>query len=92
MSVSGRGDTKRIKELIEDGATIDATDERGWTPLMHAANNNKTHAIQILLKHGADATKQNAENQTAYDIARLHERSHEAAAILYNETLNSTNS
>jgi len=40
--------------LVDRGATIDATDEAGMTPLMHAANLDAPEVVSFLIERGAD--------------------------------------
>ena len=45
---------EELKEEIKNGDNIHAKDKDGWTPLMHASDNNKNpKVIERLLKHGA---------------------------------------
>ena len=54
------------------GATVDAKDVRGMTPLMLALANNHQdpEVIDLLLKHGADPTVKDAMGLSANDWAR----------------------
>ncbi|MEO8256126.1 MAG: ankyrin repeat domain-containing protein [Acidobacteriota bacterium] len=65
-----------VKALIEHGANPDmqlffkpanargATNTRGATPLIRAANNGDLEVVKLLLEHGADATLNLADRQT----------------------------
>lgn len=65
-----------VKTLLERGANPNmqlffrpanvrgATNTRGSTPLIRAANNADLEIVQLLLAHGADATLQMADRQT----------------------------
>ena len=54
-------DLASIRILIEKGATLDGTDNRGLTPLMHAAGNGNLKAVELLLAKGADVNAVSAE-------------------------------
>ncbi len=47
------GNPDIIKMLLEKGAKVDGADNYPFTPLEYAALNNKTEAVQLLLKAGA---------------------------------------
>ena len=48
-----RGGPEMIRMLIAKGATVDARDDRGWTPLLTAAFENNMWAMEILVESGA---------------------------------------
>ena len=66
-----------VKALLERGANPNMqlffqpanlagnTNTRGSTPLIRAANNGDVDVVELLLEHGADATIQMADRQTA---------------------------
>lgn len=41
------------RALLGAGATVDAADENGWTPLWHAAAKRRYEAARVLIGHGA---------------------------------------
>jgi len=49
-----QGNTERVKELLQSGAAINATDEAGRTAVMAAAYNNHVETVQLLIEEGAD--------------------------------------
>lgn len=55
-------DTDRVSQLLAAGADVDARDEDGATPLMHAAHAGDLALVRLLLAAGADvhATDRNA--------------------------------
>jgi len=54
MHAAARSDRPDIlKALVDRGADINTSIERGWTPLMVAASENKANATAFLLTHGA---------------------------------------
>lgn len=68
------------KLLIDRGARVDARDNKGQTPLMWAAGNNKADVVALLLESGADPTVADGQSTTgrhhaafrgAVDSARL---------------------
>ena len=57
LSVPPRPARSIVKQLLERGADIDATDDReGYTPLMQAAKRGFKSIVQDLLARGADAS------------------------------------
>lgn len=47
------GNLNRVRELLNQGAPVNARNEHGWTPLHYAANTGRLSIVQELLKHGA---------------------------------------
>ncbi|KAG9408446.1 hypothetical protein AC1031_021685 [Aphanomyces cochlioides] len=56
---SAAGHLTIVKELLDHGAVVNATDNVGQTPLHMAAQNGHAHVVKELLAHGAlvDAVK-----------------------------------
>lgn len=59
----------RLEILLELGADVHRRDTRGNTPLHSAAAAYNAWTISVLLKHGADPTAVNNENQTPLSYA-----------------------
>lgn len=53
------------RKLIEAGADPNARDERGYTPLSHAALSDDPALVRFLLDHGADAKLEMPDGSTA---------------------------
>ncbi|WP_244864552.1 ankyrin repeat domain-containing protein [Paenibacillus sp. J23TS9] len=51
---AGKGDTSNVLKLLQDGADINAVDERGRTAVMAATYNNKVDTVKALIQKGAD--------------------------------------
>ena len=81
MSAAAIGDLRGMDRLLEDGADIEAADERGWTALMFSALRDELGAVDLLLRKGADPARRNNDRLTAGDIARRHGNA-EVAALL----------
>ena len=56
-------DEGKIRDLLEKGADINATDEDGWTVLIYASNNGHLEIVRLLLEKGANI---NVTNQYGY--------------------------
>ena len=54
-----RGNVRKIQQLLDDGAEVDAKDQEGKTPLYLAAACGQYEAVELLLKHGAHVDGQN---------------------------------
>ena len=66
------GDLDGLETLIADGAEIDGRDGRGWTALMHAANEGRPLVVAPLLEAGARPDVRAPDGATALFIAALH--------------------
>ena len=55
--------------LVEAGSQIDAVDDYGYTPLMHAAERDFADTVRALLAAGANPHNRNPDGQTALSIA-----------------------
>ena len=54
MSASESGNTKMVKELIDNGADVNAKDNRGKTALMRASQRGHTEVVSLLKNAGAE--------------------------------------
>ena len=66
---AGRGDTDAVRALLDEGAPVDARDDRGATALVRAAYGNQVAAAALLVQAGADVDLQDDSRQSAYLIA-----------------------
>lgn len=67
------GAAEAMRWLLERGAAVNARDEDGATPLMHAALSGSVAAVKILLEYKADARLRDAAGNRAQDYARREE-------------------
>jgi len=58
--------------LIRSGALVDAEDENMTTPLMMSSLGGHPHCVHELLLHGADVSKKNINDDSAYSLAVKH--------------------
>ena len=65
IRAAAKGDAGGMKQLLAEGADINAKDAGGWTPLLHAAWNGKTAIVLNLLVSGADIQAANNAGETA---------------------------
>lgn len=65
------GKVAMVRYLLQEGASVHACDNNGWTPLHSAAMALKKgkEIIELLVAHGADKTKQSYTGSTAAQIA-----------------------
>ena len=59
-----RGANPNMQLFFKPANLRGATNTRGSTPLIRAANNGDVEVVKLLLEHGADATLQMADRQT----------------------------
>lgn len=55
--------------LLQRGAAIDAVDNRGRTPLMHAAKGGHPEVLELLKHHGAQLEVTDDKEWTAFHLA-----------------------
>ncbi len=68
-SAAEKGDAARVKQLLDAGASVNAKDADGQTPLMKAvAAGHKSLALTLIML-GADLTEQDARGRSALMIA-----------------------
>ena len=67
---SYRADPETVRKLILSGLVdVNVADERGWTPLHHAASARNTEVVRILLDGGADPNKKSKCGDTPLNEA-----------------------
>ncbi|MDE0172722.1 MAG: ankyrin repeat domain-containing protein [Defluviicoccus sp.] len=66
------GDIEGVRKLLSGGAPVDGRDSRGWTPLMHAANQGYVLLVEMLLGSGASLDIRAADGATALFIATMN--------------------
>jgi ankyrin repeat protein len=88
--VVNNGQIDEVKELIAQGADINARDNiLGWTPLHQAAQNKNVDLAKLLLSAGADVNSKNHSGHTPLDIAVLR-RPNEVVDLIVKHDLEST--
>jgi ankyrin repeat protein len=65
---------KTVELLLDKGARINDADDRGWTPLMIAADAGHGAVIEVLLKRGARTDISDPKGKTALDLANASVR------------------
>jgi ankyrin repeat protein len=69
ITAARHGDLDVAKQLLDQGASVHATDERGVTALIAASYENQVELARILVDAGADVNLQDRTRQSAYLIA-----------------------
>jgi ankyrin repeat protein len=64
-----RGDVQAMRQLLDEGADIDARDEHGQTALMCAARDGQTGVVRLLADRGAALNHAAKYNLTALMLA-----------------------
>ena len=71
LHAANEGYAEKVRTLLEAGASVDAADVDGWTPLMIAAAAGHTVTVHVLVDAGADINA-SAQGQTALMVATEH--------------------
>ena len=71
-----------VELLIERGADLEATDNRGETALFYAADNNQIDILKLLIKSGANVNARNKAGHTALDNEISWGRNEEVIKLL----------
>ncbi len=58
------------ERLLRGGASPNVAQQNGFTPLHEAALRGHADLVQVLIRHHADASARNSEDQTPGDLAR----------------------
>lgn len=58
VQAAERGDNDRVRQLLKEGADIDARDARGRTAIMAATHGNRPETVRLLIEAGADMNAQ----------------------------------
>jgi ankyrin repeat protein len=66
------GETRILKQLLEQGADINATDPDGNSALHRAASKGQLKTARILRQNGIDLDRQNRKGETALYLAALN--------------------
>ena len=66
----GRDSLEIVRQLVTDGADVNAKDDDGFTPLIDAAEAGNIQIVRLLLRHGADVHAKAAAGITALNSAR----------------------
>lgn len=66
--VAGQGDVAAVRDLLAQGASVQAADSRGVTALIAAAYANRVETARLLIEAGADVNVQDQSRQSAFLI------------------------
>jgi ankyrin repeat protein len=73
------GSVSVVQALLQYGATIDALDVKGQTPLRRAVNCRQPQVVRLLVRHGADPSLADRRGVTPRDVARTDAMKHALA-------------
>ena len=70
LEIAGKAGPEEVRQLIQDGADVNAEDKDGLTPLMHAAKyNSNPEVLRTLIGAGADVNAKNKDGLTPLMLA-----------------------
>jgi ankyrin repeat protein len=65
-------DVEAVRQLVEEGADVEALDEQGWRPLHIAACDGRVEVARTLLEAGADVQAATAAGWRPLYLAEEH--------------------
>ncbi|CAK8996435.1 unnamed protein product [Durusdinium trenchii] len=69
-ALPGDDHVRELCELLLDAqAEVEAIDEKGWTPLMHACSSNNVSTVELLLERGASIHRCDYEGRSCLMLA-----------------------
>ncbi len=80
MYAAAAGDTDTMRDLVQEGAPVNARTHTGATALMFAAHEGHADAVALLLEMEADTTAANNNGDTALSLAQ--EQGHDAIVAM----------
>lgn len=89
IEAARKGDIKKLRNLLDDGADVNVTLKDGYTALMMAANSDFSdiQVVKLLVEKGADKSIKNKCGNTAEIIAKHYDHP-EIAKYLKGEDIN----
>jgi hypothetical protein len=72
MALAFVGDEIRMQDLLDRGATVEATDPSGYTALMYAAKAGNDGTVALLVSRGADPNAVDHQGSTPLMFAAQH--------------------
>jgi len=76
LEAAAQGRTAKVQELVTKGASLDARDKDGRTPLMLAAQHGNADTVHCLLDKGADPAARDRSGATAWVLAMFAPAAH----------------
>lgn len=72
LQAASSGQVSAVQKLLDAGASVNAPDLRGTTPLMAASYGGHSAVVQLLLDYGASTTEPDLTGNTALSLAHKH--------------------
>jgi hypothetical protein len=72
LAAAAKGETTLVQTLIQTGASVEAADKNGRTPLMLAAQHGHADTVRVLLAAGANLDARDKQGLTAFGLALLN--------------------
>lgn len=67
-----KGDLRKVRELLNQGACVNASDFAGWTPLHEACNHGWFEVAKLLIQFGADVNVPGLDKDTPLHDAAVN--------------------
>jgi ankyrin repeat protein len=77
-----KGDIVKVRELLQQGADVNAKDNNQWTPLHVAAKYGKTKVAKLLIEQGADVNAKDKYQLTPLHVAAYYDQTEVAKLLI----------
>ena len=68
LEVAGKGNSARVRELLDGGVKVNLRGPNQNTPLMEAAYGGHAETVKLLLERGADLSVKKSDGETAWTL------------------------
>src|SRR5579871_6707820 len=76
LALAAKGQSAKLKALLDKGAPLEATDRNGRTALMLAAQHGRLDTVKMLLDRGAKADARDKLGYAAWGLAEFEPAGH----------------
>ncbi|QMV46176.1 hypothetical protein HC358_03815 [Wolbachia pipientis] len=91
LAVANGDDLNRVKDLVSQGASLEAKDNSNNTPLHNACNNGHVKVVEYLVEEGASLKAKNKDGEAPLHVAVQHDGTFEVIEFILSRDLSGIN-